>query len=183
MHREIQTMILRCFFRCIPCVLLSLWCASSASAQKALMTYAEIKPILQSRCVVCHKQEMIGVPAVSGGLALDTYAGVKKRAILVAGKSADSELYKRLITTSPTKLMPKGGPPLPEKEVALIKKWIDDGAVQGSIKNDVPQKAAGVVPMPPNPARENVTVKTRIVPTPDLKKKETPGDATIEFAS
>ncbi len=174
-------MILRCFSRCILCVSVSLWFALSASAQKTVVTYAEIKPILQSRCVVCHKQEMIGTPSVSGGLALDTYAGIKKKPIFVAGKSAESELYKRLITTSPTKLMPKGGPALPTNEIVLIKKWIDDGATQGNAKNDVPQRAAGVVPMPPNPARENVAIKTRIVPTPDLKKKETPGDATIEY--
>lgn len=154
----------------------------SAQAQKSVVTYMEVKPILQARCVVCHKQEMVGTPAVSGGLALDTFAGIKKKGIVAAGKSADSELYKRLITTSPTKLMPKGGPALPDKEIALIKKWIDDGASAGSVKNDVPQKAAGIVPMPPNPARENVMVKTRIVPTADLKKKETPGDATIDFA-
>ena len=47
----------------------------------------------------------------------------------------------------------------------------------------LPASAQGnSVPMPANPARNDVVIKTRIVPTADLKTKDTPQDATIEYA-
>src|SRR5581483_10492824 len=58
-------------------------------------TYAkDIRPVLQARCVVCHSQANIGNAIISGGLALDSYAALKKgvvgkagaRAIFTAGK-------------------------------------------------------------------------------------------------
>src|ERR1700723_1630748 len=77
-----------------------------AGAQKAAppLTYAhDIKPILQARCVVCHNQETLANPAASGGLALDTYAAIRKgvtgkegaKPIFTPGK-AESSLLERL---------------------------------------------------------------------------------------
>src|SRR5690349_902299 len=58
-------------------------------------TYRDIAPILQARCVVCHNKNTVSVPAVSGGLALDSYVALKAgvagkigaQPIFIAGKS------------------------------------------------------------------------------------------------
>src|SRR5688500_899919 len=76
-------------------------------------TYADLRPVLEARCVVCHKQANLSNLPISGGLALDTLDALRKgvvtktgtRPILHSGKSAESELYLRLVATSPTKLM------------------------------------------------------------------------------
>ena len=79
-------------------------------------TYArDLRPILQARCVVCHNRDSVANVAVSGGLALDTYVALQKgiagktgaQTIYTPGKSAESELIRRLEATSPTKMMPR----------------------------------------------------------------------------
>ena len=131
-------------------------------------TYSkDIRPILQERCVVCHGAGAVSNPAVSGGLALDSYAAVKQGVagakssfVLVLGKSRSSALYERLVATSPTKLMPKGGPPLPAAQIDLIKRWIDANAPSGvAIKEAGPAGATAIVtPMPPNRPTQDVTI-------------------------
>ncbi|HZP82351.1 MAG TPA: c-type cytochrome domain-containing protein, partial [Chthonomonadaceae bacterium] len=156
-------------------------------------TYAkDIRPVLQARCVVCHSQANIGNAIISGGLALDSYAALKKgvvgkagaRAIFTAGKSGGSELMQRLTATSPTKLMPKGGPPLPPAQIALFKKWIDGGALPGDLPktSSAAQPSLASLPMPANPGALDVRLATLIKPTPDLVKKDMPKDAAFTFA-
>jgi len=135
-------------------------------------TYSrDVRPILQARCVVCHSSGNASNPAVSGGLALDSYAAIKQGAagrktdlVLTAGKSADSTLYKRLVATSLSKLMPKGGPALPVTQIELIKRWIDSGAPEGSAtKEPAAAKASPEsLPMPANRTAIDVSVPTRI---------------------
>lgn len=154
-------------------------------------TYASIEPIFKARCVVCHNQAALNNPALSGGLALDSFAAMKKGVVgkdgatpvFVAGKSAKSELVLRLQNTSPTRLMPKGGPPLMQGKIALIAKWIDAGAPEGKVApaNRAP-KTPKDAPMPANPAALDVPLPTLLKPTPDLIKKETPKDASLAFA-
>ena len=141
--------------------------------------YKDVQAIFRARCVVCHSQEMIGNGAVSGGLALDTYAAITKgvagdkgaHPILMAGKSGDSELYKRLITTSPAKLMPKGGSALPAAQIASIKKWIDAGAPGAVGAEALPKAGANSVPMPGVIGTLDVSLRTRITVSPDMLNK------------
>ncbi len=162
------------------------------AVKSATPTYREVAAILKERCVVCHNHDMIANTALSGGLALDSYAALQKgvaapngaRAILTPGKSADSEIYKRLTTTSQSKLMPKGGPALPAAQVAVFKKWIDAGAPGGTAGADssVSQPGPDSLPMPVDPGILDVGIGTHIAPTPDLLTKTTPKEATLELA-
>jgi WD40 repeat protein len=155
-------------------------------------TYRDIAPILKERCAVCHNRDTVSNPALSAGLALDSFAAMQKgvvtptgsRAVLIAGKSADSELYKRLIATSPAKLMPKGGPALSAPQIALFKKWIDAGAPagEGPTIAAVAQPGPEAQPMPLDPGVQDVVITTRVAPTPDLLTKTTPKDATLGLA-
>ncbi|MFN0104416.1 MAG: DUF1553 domain-containing protein [Bryobacteraceae bacterium] len=81
----------------------------------------DIQPILQSSCEGCH-----GPKAQMGQLRLDARAAAVK--VLVAGKSAESTLYQRVAGTSDQARMPMGGKPLAADQIALIKRWIDEGA-------------------------------------------------------
>lgn len=105
--------------------------ATKAASPASGPTYArDIRPILQARCVVCHNRGTVDNTTVSGGLALDSYAAMKRgvsgqkpRPVIAAGRSRDSALYARLVASSPSRLMPKGGPALPAAQISLIKQW------------------------------------------------------------
>jgi mono/diheme cytochrome c family protein len=91
----------------------------------------EILPILSDNCFHCHGPDPNKRKAK---LRLDDEQNVKKiRGAVVAGKSAESELYRRLTTADPKEVMP---PPastrkLTVAQIALVKRWIDEGATWG----------------------------------------------------
>ncbi len=92
----------------------------------------EIKPILNKHCVACH-----GGVKKAGNLsflfsqeALNT-KGKSGKIAIVPGDAEHSEFYKRLITHDTEERMPKGKDPLSKEEVAILKKWIDQGAQWG----------------------------------------------------
>lgn len=155
--------------------------APAKSSDAAAVTYKDIQPLLKSRCVVCHSQDMLANGSVSGGLALDTYAAMTKgvitdkgpRPVLIAGKSDGSELYQRLVTTSPTKLMPRGGPALPAAQIVLFKKWIDAGAPGPATETARPKTGGNSLPMPANVGTLDINLTTRIALTPDMLTKST----------
>jgi len=84
----------------------------------------EVRPILADNCFACHgpddKKRM-------ANLRLDTKDGLS--AVVAPGKSADSKLYQRISAPEKTSRMP---PPFAErfpdqKQVELIRRWIDEG--------------------------------------------------------
>jgi mono/diheme cytochrome c family protein len=99
--------------------------ASAATTSSALFA-AQVRPILASRCYVCH-----GPETQQNGLRLDSLAAVLKGSdsgrIVVPGHSDQSRLMRRL-QAQERPLMPYGGPPLSTEEIAVIRKWIDGGA-------------------------------------------------------
>lgn len=83
----------------------------------------DIQPILQKSCVECHSAEK-----TKGDLRLDNKEGALHA--VKAGKSADSELYKRVILPKDhDDIMPPKGEPLNKAQTDLLKAWIDEGAV------------------------------------------------------
>jgi mono/diheme cytochrome c family protein len=88
----------------------------------------DIQPVLAARCIGCH-----GPSRQEGGLRLD----LRRRALeggdhgagIVAGKSAESEVFLRLVSEDPRLRMPLGAAPLTPAEIARIRAWIDRGAV------------------------------------------------------
>ncbi len=104
---------------------------SACSGDKALTYQANIKPLLDSKCIQCH------VPGGAGyeksGLRLDSYEeimkGTKFGAVVVPGSRVSSTLY-RLVSgqADPSIRMPHGQDPLPEADVEMIGSWIDQGA-------------------------------------------------------
>lgn len=93
-----------------------------------------IRPILSDKCFACHGPDANKREA---GLRLDVEEEAFKMLketpgefALVKGKPDDSEVYHRIISDDPSRLMP---PPdskltLSTREIKLIKKWITQGA-------------------------------------------------------
>ncbi len=50
-----------------------------------------------------------------------------KAEVAVPGKSADSEIYRRITSKDPDERMPNKGEPLTGEQIATVKKWIDAG--------------------------------------------------------
>jgi len=88
----------------------------------------DLAPLLQRRCVSCH-----GAEQAKGGYRLDSFARLMKPGesdllTIVAGKPQESELARLLHEPSAEDRMPQKADPLPEMEIALIERWISEGA-------------------------------------------------------
>jgi hypothetical protein len=89
---------------------------------------AQVRPILARACLKCH-----GPEKPKGGLRLDLRAGA-----LAGGESGEpaiepgnpraSELMKRILSEDPGARMPIRGDRLPAYEIALLGRWIAEGA-------------------------------------------------------
>ena len=88
---------------------------------------AEIKPLLDARCVSCH-----GADRQKSGLRLDrreaAMAGGDLGPAIEPGASADSSLIWKVTGFQGESIMPPTGAPLAPEEVALLRAWIDQGA-------------------------------------------------------
>ena len=97
----------------------------------------DIQPILETACYECH-----GPKKVRAELRLDTRAGFMKGgetgALIVPGNSERSLIVRRLLGLDGDDRMPKDGDPLPAAHIALIRSWIDQGAVWPPDAGDAP---------------------------------------------
>ncbi len=88
----------------------------------------DIQPIFAERCYSCH-----GAEKQKSGLRLDrktnALAGGDSGKILQPHKSAESLLIKYVSGLDPEKIMPPKGERLTTNQVALLRAWIDGGAV------------------------------------------------------
>lgn len=95
----------------------------------------DILPILSDKCYHCHGPDE---QARKAELRFDTQAGAFRvldgHAVIVPGKSADSELVARIISTDPDEVMPpkSANRDLSPQQIELLKRWIDQGAKWGT---------------------------------------------------
>ena len=86
----------------------------------------DIAPILESRCVKCH-----GKGKNKGGFNLDSREKILQEAdsgpAIQLGNSAESYLVQLVAGVDPDNVMPQKGSRLTEKEIGLIRTWIDRG--------------------------------------------------------
>jgi mono/diheme cytochrome c family protein len=87
----------------------------------------EVQPIFAARCVACH-----GARKQAGGLRLhrrrDALAGGDDGLVILPGKGAESRLVQYVAGAVKDKAMPPGGPRLTDREIGLLRAWIDQGA-------------------------------------------------------
>ncbi|MDC0144214.1 DUF1553 domain-containing protein [Verrucomicrobia bacterium] len=86
----------------------------------------DIRPILSNNCFLCHGPDEGRRKAK---LRLDVEA-IAKKEVIVAGKLLESELWTRITSTDAEEQMPplKSKKELTSHQIALIKKWIEQGA-------------------------------------------------------
>src|SRR5688572_10215480 len=118
-------------------LLAAIWCFAclpvlSSQAQEKLDFNRDIRPILSDKCFKCHGFDAKNREA---GLRLDVAEGVAAKlesgaGAVQPGKSAESELVKRIVSPDANLKMPpvSTGKTLTDAEIANLKRWIDEGA-------------------------------------------------------
>ena len=101
----------------------------SVSLRAAPVSFrAEIAPILRAQCQSCH-----GVKDAKGDFRVASYAELMRAlkgepARVLRGNANDSLLHQLLVTLDKSDRMPRKSEPLTAQQIALIKRWIDEGA-------------------------------------------------------
>ncbi len=109
-------------------VILALCLLPVLAHAEAVSFSKQIAPLLKDKCVECHREGK-----AKGGYRLDTFErlakpGDSKAAALTPGKPDASDLYARLVTDDEDDRMPAKGDALEKAEIALVKRWISEGA-------------------------------------------------------
>lgn len=143
---------------------LLLWVVSTpllSAQQEQVSYYNDIRPIIQASCQGCHHPG-----AKMSGLVLTNYEGIleggqKHGAALTPGAPDDSAILGYLTGANEPR-MPMGGEPLPDEQIALVRRWIELGA-----RDDTPDSAREPeIPTEP-PVYEQAPVLTSMAYSPD----------------
>ncbi len=107
---------------------LTTWDPSVAVAEEALDFNRDIRPILTNHCQKCHDQKR-----QEGGLRFDLKShamqGGDRGPLLVPSNSTKSLLIQLVTSDDPDQRMPLDLPKLSPPQIALLRNWIDQGAV------------------------------------------------------
>jgi mono/diheme cytochrome c family protein len=87
----------------------------------------QVKPVLAARCSGCHgvKKQQVGLRADSASGLL---TGGDSGPAIVAGDASKSLLFHAITGTEGASLMPPEGEKLTPDQIAIIRRWIDEGA-------------------------------------------------------
>jgi mono/diheme cytochrome c family protein len=101
--------------------------AQTGGPQRRIDFKRQIEPIFARSCYQCHNAQK-----AMGQLRLDgkefALKGGLSGAAIVPGDSKQSLLVKRILGEGAEARMPMGGDPLKPAEIAMIRRWIDQGA-------------------------------------------------------
>src|SRR5438093_4740805 len=148
--------------------------AQAPAAKGAVSFINDVAPILKENCYACHDAKKR-----KGKLDMTTYESLRKGGDnedpIVAGKPDDS-LIVDLITAKSGKRMPpkENGDPLPKEKIAVIEKWIAEGAKLDAgltPKSDLLRelRVRWKPPVPPA-AYKYPTIVNAVIFTPDNQK-------------
>ena len=102
--------------------------------------FRQVLPILRTKnCTGCHQPAKKGGEYVMTDFTALLKGGETGEAAIVPGKPADSNLIKQITPAGGKAEMPKDGPPLSDSEIALIAKWIEQGAKDDTPMSNRPQ--------------------------------------------
>ncbi|MFN0101467.1 MAG: ankyrin repeat domain-containing protein [Bryobacteraceae bacterium] len=133
-----------------------------------------VKPILAQKCHSCHGEDV-----QQSGLRLDKRQNAMRGGdygpVMIAGKSADSKLIRRIVSGDGGMQMPPTGP-LSTEEIGLLRAWIDQGVdFRIEIKDEAP-------PKPIDPKLAALIAAIRNADTRGVEKAITPALATAADA-
>jgi len=109
---------------------------ATTESQKQVSYYTDIRPIFEANCVGCHQPSKD-----KGGYIMTDFArlveGGEDDIAIVPGNPKESHLIREITPDAEGKAeMPKKKDPLHEVEIALITRWISEGA-----RDDTPENA------------------------------------------
>ncbi|ADB17842.1 protein of unknown function DUF1549 [Pirellula staleyi DSM 6068] len=97
------------------------------AADEPINFHTQVVPILQSTCIKCHTGR-----EAKGGLRMETreqlMAGGDSGAVVTVGSGEKSLLWQLAAGKEADRIMPAQGPRLTEEQLAIVKRWIDEGA-------------------------------------------------------
>lgn len=105
--------------------------ACFTSSSKKVDFSADVKPILNKKCIICHG----GVKA-KGGFSLlfreEALATTESgEPAIIPGDPDHSEMIRRLTAKDPEERMPYKHAPLSDDEIDILRRWIKQGAKWG----------------------------------------------------
>ena len=106
--------------------------ASSADGEEELFFDRQVRPVLEQHCTRCH-----GEGRVRAELDLVRYQGLAER--VVPGDAAASRLYQ-LVSHQAEPAMPLKGPRLSDRELQVLREWIDRGAKTPAVREVEPTR-------------------------------------------
>ena len=131
---------------------------------KPVSFYKHIRPIFQAQCNGCHQPAKKKGDYIMTDFAAMLKGGEEGHAV-VPGKPDESNLLKLIVPDAKGKVeMPQKADPLHETQVALIKRWIAEGA-----KDDTPASAKAQYDMEHPPVYVTAPAITSIDYSPDGK--------------
>ena len=111
---------------CCSLILLSLSIASAAAADSMAPNFRDdVLPLFEQRCSACHGQQdpQQGLNLTDASAIL---RGGNSGPAIQIGSSSESLLLTKLVSGA----MPPGGPKLPEEEIEMVRRWIDEGVAR-----------------------------------------------------
>ena len=138
----------------------------------------DIEPILQSTCYECH-----GPDKARGRLRLDQRGAALKGGMtgpaVIPGNSEQSLLVRRILGLDDEERMPKDGDPLPADKIAVIRAWIDQGAVWAETGPSAAAAAGNTAADPPAHWAYRVPTRPALPDVTDGKWARTPIDRFV----
>lgn len=121
----------------------------SASAEEPVSFSKDLAPILLDQCIACH-----GPKKAEGGLRVDSFERVTKEGDsgspgFIAGDLELSEAYRRMASEDEAERMPAEADAIPTEQLALFKRWIEEGAKYD--RDDPTADLITIVPAPSHP--------------------------------
>ena len=96
-----------------------------AAKSKQVDFARDVYPIFRRSCIECH-----GPEKQEAELRLDQRTSTMKSGSIEPGKPGDSELLRRiLLPRGHEEVMPAIGDPLSKRQIGIIRRWIEQGAV------------------------------------------------------
>ncbi|MFN0051903.1 MAG: c-type cytochrome domain-containing protein [Planctomycetales bacterium] len=133
--------------------------ADEPAKEAPVSFYRQVRPILQRSCTGCHQ------PAKAGGkLVLTSFAaartGGEQGVGFEPGKPEESLLIEVVSGEKPS--MPKNAPPLAKEQVALLTRWVKEGA-----QDDTPAEVLDTITAEKPPVYQSAPVVSAIAWSPD----------------
>ena len=143
-----------------------------AVAEDPVSFRAQVAPVLINHCLACH-----GPKKAEGGYRVDNYERLLSEgdsgSVGIKGKDIEaSEAFRRLVSEDTDERMPLESEPLSADEIALVKRWILEGAANDG--GDPKAALSTIIPPPVHPdppeAYQSTLPITALAFSPDGKE-------------